>query len=314
MSTLYDVLVIGGSYAGIAAALQLARARRSVLVLDAGQRRNRFASHSHGFLGQDGRPPGVIAATGRAEVLAYPTVTWRESLATEARVLPRGFAVRAGSEEHHGKRLILATGVVDDLPAIPGLTERWGKTAFSCPYCDGYEFDLGRLGVLATNPHSPHFAVLVSEWAAAGQTTLFVNGGLEPDAAQIAALAARDITIERAPVLSMTGEVPRLELRLGDGRSAQLDGLFLAPSTHFATPFAEQLGCELDTGVVGPIYKTDENKETTVPGVFACGDAALPKPSVAFAVADGVRAGVAAHQSLVFRAEPDLAPRSSAGR
>jgi len=301
---MYDVIIIGGSYAGLAAALQLARARRRVLVLDAGQRRNRFARHSHGFLGQDGRPPDVIAATGRAEVLAYPTVTWRESLATEAVAVPGGFAVRAGSDEHRGKRLILATGVVDELPAVPGLAERWGKTVFSCPYCDGYEFDLGRLGVLATNPASAHFASLVSEWAAPGQMTLFVNGGLEPDATQLAELAARDIQVEREPILRATGEGRGLELCFRDGRKAMLDGLFLLPSTTFKVPFGEQLGCELDAGAHGPIYKTDANKETTVPGVFACGDVALPKPAVAFAVADGVRAGAAAHQSLVFGSAP----------
>jgi thioredoxin reductase len=158
--------------------------------------------------------------------------------------------------------------------------------------------------VLATNPSSPHFALLVSEWAAAGQATFFVNGALELDAAQLAELAARDIRVERTPLLEATGAAPGLELRLGDGRSVALDGLFLLPRTHFKVSFAEQLGCELDAGALGPSYKTDENKETSVPGVFACGDVALPKPAVAFAVADGVRAGAGAHQSLVFRPEP----------
>lgn len=129
-----DVIIIGGSYSGLAAALMLGRARRSVLIIDAGQRRNRFVNHAHGFLGQDGQPPEAIAAKGRSEVFAYPTVAWREGLASEARAFPGGFAVRAGAEEHQGKRLILATGVVDELPAIPGVAERWGKSAFFCPY------------------------------------------------------------------------------------------------------------------------------------------------------------------------------------
>ena len=170
---MYDVIIIGGSYAGLAAALQLVRARRHVLIVDAGQRRNRFAHHSHGFLGQDGQPPEAIAAKGRSEVLAYPTVTWREALATEARSVSDGFVVRAGSDEHRGKRLILATGVVDEFPAIPGLAERWGKQIFYCPYCDGYEFEMGRLGVLATSDASTRFALLVSEWAGVGKTTFF---------------------------------------------------------------------------------------------------------------------------------------------
>jgi thioredoxin reductase len=298
----YDVIIIGGSYAGLAAALQLVRARKRVLIVDAGQRRNRFARHSHGFLGQYGQPPETIAAKGRSEVLAYPSVTWREAIATEARSISDGFVVRAGSDEHRGKRLILATGVVDELPAIHGLTERWGKQIFFCPYCDGYEFGMGRLGVLATSAASTHFALLISEWAGVGKTTFFLNGEFEPEAEQLAALASRSIAVEREKVVAVAGDEPAMELRLGDGRASKLDGLFVLPRTRLNTPFAEQLGCELEMGPFGPLYKTDATKETTVAGVFACGDAALTMPSVAFAVADGVRAGAFAHQSLVFGA------------
>jgi thioredoxin reductase len=301
---MHDVIIIGGSYAGLAAALQLARARRRVLVVDSGQRRNRFASHAHGFLGQDGQPPDVIAAKGRAEVLAYPTVTWRQAWATEASVIPGGFLVRAGGEELRGRRLILATGVVDELPAIPGLADHWGKRAFICPYCDGYELQLGRLGVLASSPVSARFALLVSEWAGPGQTTYFLNGAAEPEAQEMAQLAARRITIEREPVVSVGGGVDSIELRLRDGRSRTVDGVFLHPRTRLGGPFAEQLGCEIEIGHLGPYCKTDPTKETTVPGVFACGDVAAPLPAIAHAVSDGVRAGAGAHQSLVFRPEP----------
>jgi thioredoxin reductase len=299
---MYDVIIIGGSYAGLAAALQLGRARRSVLILDVGQRRNRFAGHSHGFLGQDGQPPGAIAAKGRAEVLAYPTVTWREARADTATRIAGGFLVRAGSEEHRGRRLILATGVVDELPAIPGLADHWGKRVFLCPYCDGYELGLGRLGVLATGAASARYAVLVSEWSAPGGTTLFCNG-VEPDAQELAQLQARRITIEREPVVGVGGGQDSLELRLRDGRTHGVAGLFLHPRAHLAGPFAEQLGCELEMGHLGPYYKTDVTKETTVPGVFACGDAAQPMAAVSHAVSEGVRAGTAAHQSLLFRTE-----------
>jgi thioredoxin reductase len=300
---MYDVIIIGGSYAGLAAALQLARARRHVLILDSGQRRNRFASHSHGFLGQDGQPPEAIAAKGRADVLAYPTVTWRDALATEASPTPGGFLVRAGREEFRGKRLVLATGVVDELPAIPGLADRWGKRVFYCPYCDGYEFGMGRLGVLATGPESARYAVLVSEWAAPGQTTLFLNGAVDPDAEELAQLESRRITIERERVVDVGGGLDSVALRLHDGRAITVDGVFLHPRTRLNGPFAEQLGCEIEMGRLGPIYKTDATKETTVRGVFACGDVAQPLPAVAHAVSDGVRAGAFAHQSLVFRSE-----------
>jgi thioredoxin reductase len=298
---MFDVIVIGGSYAGLAAALQLGRARRHVLIIDGGQRRNRFARHSHGFLGQDGQPPEGIAAKGRSEVLAYPTVTWLDAVATEARAVADGFVVRVGADEHHGQRLILATGVVDELPDIDGLADRWGKLVFFCPYCDGYELDLGRLGVLATRPESVQFALLVSEWAGVGQMTFFLNDAFEPDADQLAALASRQIRIEREGVVAVAGDEQTLELRLRDGRVGELAALFLMPRSRLNGPFADQLGCELETGRLGPIYKTDAMKETTAPGVFACGDAAAANPSVSYAVADGVRAGTAAHQSLVYR-------------
>lgn len=298
---MYDVIIVGGSYAGLAAALQLGRARRQVLIIDAGQRRNRFSRHSHGFLGQDGQPGEAIAAKGRSEVVAYPTVTWLEATVTETRSTAEGFTVRAGASEYSSRRLILATGVVDELPAIPGLAERWGKQVFFCPYCDGYEFGRGRLGVLATNEQAVHFALLVSEWAGAGKMTLLLNGAFQPDDDALAVLAARDIALERECVVEIAGDGPAMDVRLGDGRVMMLDGLFLHTRTRLVGSFAEQLGCELGDGHLGPIYKTDARKETTVAGVFACGDAATPVPSVSYAVADGVRAGTAAHQSLLFQ-------------
>ncbi len=157
---MHDVIVIGGSFAGISAALQAARARRRVLVIDAGSRRNRFASSSHGFLGQDGRDPAAIIATARAELLSYPTVTWLDATAAAVRGLADAFVLELASGDYvQGKRLILAAGVTDELPAIPGLAERWGTSVFHCPYCHGYELDGGRIGVLATSPLSFHQAI-----------------------------------------------------------------------------------------------------------------------------------------------------------
>jgi thioredoxin reductase len=297
---MFDVIIVGGSYAGMSAALQLGRARRSVLVLDAGQRRNRFASSSHGFLGQDGVSPEVIAAKGKADVVAYPSVTWREAAVTDARPVPGGFAVREGSTEHRAKRVILATGVVDQLPAVPGLAERWGKSVFHCPYCHGYELGRRPLGSLATSPLSAHHASLVAEWAAPGQMKFFLQG-VDVDSEQLAELTAREIRIERELVVAAEDSPEGVAVRLRDGRRIELAGLFVLPRTGVNEALASGLGCELEVGPTGSFYKTDPTKETTVPGVFACGDTSLAFSSVAIAVGDGALAGAAAHRSLVFR-------------
>jgi thioredoxin reductase len=296
---MHDVIVVGGSFAGISAALQLARARRRLLVIDAGQRRNRFASHSHGFLGQDGRDPAVIAATARAELLAYPTVTWLEGAATEATATPAGtFAVTVSGTRHEAKRIVLAGGVVDELPAIPGVEERWGRTVFHCPYCHGYELARGRIGVLATSPLSAHVAQMLPDW---GATTYFTRGLFEPAEEERASLVRRGVTVDRAPVVAIEGGAHEVVVRLGNGRSETFAGLFLMPKTHIAGPLSAQLGCALENGPTGPYIQTDVLRETTVRGVFACGDAAMAAGSVGLAVGDGVRAGVSAHQSLIFR-------------
>ncbi|WLI09344.1 NAD(P)/FAD-dependent oxidoreductase [Pseudomonas sp. FP597] len=290
----HDVIIVGGSYAGLSAGLQLARARRTVLVIDSGLRRNRFATTSHGFLGQDGQPPQVIAAEGRSQLMEYPTVTWVQDSVVQASQQPGGFSVRTQCNgEFQATCLILATGVVDELPAIPGLQERWGQRVFHCPYCHGYELDLGRIGVLATSSLAMHHALMLPDW---GPTTLFTNGMFAPDAGQQAQLDRRGVRVESTGVRSINGE--RADLELIDGRVIALDGIFTVPRTRIS-PLAGQLGCELIDGPTGPYLHTTETRQTSVPGVFACGDTSLAGGSVALAVAEGVRAGVGAHFALI---------------
>lgn len=291
---MYDVIIIGGSYAGLSAGLQLARARRKVLVIDAGLRRNRFAATSHGFLGQDGQAPDVIAAEGRSQLMEYPTVTWVQDSALEASTQEERVSVRTElNGTFHARRLILATGVVDELPAIEGLKERWGTRVFHCPYCHGYELDQGRIGVLATSPLAMHHALMLPDW---GTTTLFTNGVFTPDAEQQAQLERRGVSVVSGAVRRISGA--RADLELHDGRVFNLDGIFTMSRTRLS-PLAEQLGCELADGVTGAYLLTNDMRQTSVPGVFACGDASLAAGSVALAVAEGVRAGVGAHFSLI---------------
>lgn len=291
----YDVAVVGGSYAGLSAALQLARARRRIVVVDAGFRRNRFAQTSHGFLGQDGQTPQVIAEVAKAQLLAYPTVHWHDGTAERAVPQEAGFALHLGSSGRLAtRRLVLATGVVDELPDIPGLSERWGRHVFHCPYCHGYELNEGRIGVLATGAVSMHHALMLPDW---GEVTLFTNGTLALDDAQRSALVARGVELEKSAV---RGIVEAATIVLDDGRKLALEGLFTAPRARMASPIAEQLGCAFEEGPMGPFIRTDAFKLTSVAGVFACGDAARMAGSVALAVGDGALAGASAHQSLIF--------------
>ncbi len=295
----YDAIIIGGSFAGLSAALYIARARRSVCIIDSGMPRNRFAAHSHGFFAQDGSEPGTMLATARAQVAAYPTVRFIEGEVISAAREQTGFSVTPGTgEKMESARLVLAFGIADELPAIPGLAERWGSSALHCPYCHGYEFSGQRLGVLNVSPMSIHQAMLIPEW---GPTTFYLNGAAEPDDGSPAKLRTRGVAIEPAPVKALHGEGAALStIELSDGRRLGADALFLGPPTRLNSTIGQQLGCELDEGPFGPIIRTDATKMTTVPGVYAAGDITRGSHNLTWACADGVMAGMAVHRSLIF--------------
>ncbi|UWQ96807.1 NAD(P)/FAD-dependent oxidoreductase [Rhodobacteraceae bacterium M385] len=297
---IHDVIVIGGSYAGMAASLQLLRARRSVLVIDAGKRRNRTASYSHGFLGQDGVDPAVIARDARHQLEAYPTLTWVEGEAAAVAGEHDRFEVAsAEGQTYLGRRVLFATGVKDHLPAIDGLTERWGQSVFHCPYCHGYELDKGRIGVIASGPMSSHQAELLAEW---GTVTFFTNGALmlEPDVRQ--ALGFKGITVEDTPIRTLAGDA---DVQLSDGRTFTFSGLFVAPTVKPTTPLPATLGCDIAEGPMGQMIAVNGSKETTVRGVYGCGDAAMMPHSLSLAVGDGAMAGLHIHRTLVW---PDMQP------
>ncbi|KKL31402.1 thioredoxin reductase [Burkholderia contaminans FFH2055] len=296
----HEVIVIGGSFAGLSAAMQLARARRGVLVIDAGRPRNRFAAHAHGFFGQDGKPPAQIVDEAAAQLAAYPTV---QRIAGDVRTAERDADGRfhvtlADGSRASADRLILATGIRDELPALPGLAERWGVSVLHCPYCHGYEVSGQRLGVLASHPLSVHQAILIPDW---GPTTWFTQGVVDANEEEAALLDARGVRIERSPVVEILGDAPRIEaLRLADGQVVPVDALFVGAHTAMASDLAQQLGCAFDDGPLGPVVRVDAMKQTSVAGVFAAGDASTPMTNATFASASGVMAGVAAHRSLIF--------------
>ncbi len=291
----YDVAIIGGSYAGMASALQLLRARRSVLVIDEGKRRNRFSNESHGFLTQDGVDPAAIAQRARAQLEAYPTLTWADTVAIGIEGERDHFVVTTQKAvRFEARRILLAIGVIDHLPPIAGLAERWGKSVFHCPYCDGYELDQGQIGVIAVGPMSTHQAELLTEW---GAVTLLTNNALGLDDVARRHLEARGVVIDETPIECIDGTA---DVHLAGGSKLSFAGLFVATRCEPASPIAADTGCVLEETPLGIQLRLSEANETSIPGIFACGDVARAPHSVSRAVGDGALAGLHVHRSLVW--------------
>lgn len=297
----YDAIVVGGSFAGLSAATYIARARRNVLVIDAGKPRNRFARASHGFFGHDGQQPTTMIAHAHTQLLAYPTVTFIEGQAINAAREHDAFKVTLDSGQSAlAPQMVLATGVVDELPDFAGLHERWGKTVIHCPYCHGFEFHGAPLGVLATGPMSLHQALLAADW---GPVTFFTNAAIDLDDVARTQLAKRGVAIEPDKVTGFEGTAPALTgVCLDGGHVVPIAALFIGAPIRMASPLAHQLGCAFEETPMGAIIQTGPDKQTSTAGVYAAGDAARVPHSVAWAVADGVTAGVSLHRASVMQA------------
>lgn len=285
---MYDVAIVGGSFAGQSAALQLARTGRNILIIDNQRPRNRFAQHAHGFLGQDGQAPSAIMAEARRQLARYSNAVARGGTVESVEGEINAFMLSlADGEQLSARRLVLAYGVRDTLPRLPGLETRWGRSVLHCPYCHGFEFSGRPLGVLGDHPMSWHQAMLVADW---GPTTYFVHdgGALAPE--QSVQLAQRGVQLEMSPIVELVGRGDELE-------AVRLDG---GHSTRPSSRLAQLLDCELDNGPTGPYVQTDDMRQTSVPGVFAAGDLAMPMANASLAASSGVIAGVSAHRSLVF--------------
>lgn len=296
----YDAIVVGGSFAGLSAAMQLARARRRILLIDAGRPRNRFAAASHGFLGQDGVAPAQIMREGLTQLARYPNVDFvnAEALSAKQEEAGLGLTLSDGSQVR-ARKLVLAIGVADDLPLV-SMVPRWGVSVLHCPYCHGYEVRDRRMAVIANAPGSVHQAMILPDW---GPTTFYTQGAFEPSGEEQALLAARGVGIERTPVVELLGTGSGIEaLRLADGRDVPAEAVFTAPRTRMASPLPKQLGCAFADGITGPYIQADPMQQTSVPGVFAAGDAATQMYNATLASAAGVLAGVAAHRALVLDA------------
>ena len=295
-----DVVVIGGGAAGLSGALMLARARRSVVVVDAGTPRNAPAAGVHGLLGRDGTPPAGLLDRGRAEVRSYGGEIVRGEVETVERDGDR-FAVRvAGGGTLRARRLLVTTGLVDELPDVPGLRERWGRDVVHCPYCHGWEVRDRAIGVLATGPMSVHQALLFRQWSA--DVTLFTHRAPAPDPEQAERLAARGIAV-------VTGEVAALEVagdrltgvRLADGTVIAREVVAVAPRMVARAGLLESLGLravEHPSGA-GEHVPADPTGRTEVAGVWVAGNVTDLTAQVGAAAAAGAFAAAQINVDLV---------------
>lgn len=296
-STQWDVVVIGGSVAGLSAAQMLGRARRATLVVDAGAPRNRFTGHMHGVLGQDGTRPADLLAHGRDELRRYG-VEVREGRAVELREDGDGLLVRlADGEEVRTRAAVLASGVVDRLPEIEGLADRWGRDVLHCPYCHGFEVADRRLGVLATSPASVHQIGLVRQWSA--DVTAFVALAEPLDEATHAGFVARGIRVVTSPVRAVETAADALTgVVTEDGERYALDALFAAPAPELDLGYAAGLGLARAEGPGAPLA-VDATGATSHPRVWAAGNVVAPFGNVPLSMGSGSMAGAGVNAALV---------------
>ncbi len=297
-----DVVVIGGGAAGLAAALQLGRVRRRVAVVDAGEPRNRPAAHSHGFLGHDGAPPLELLGRARAEVAHYGVEVLDDRVVSVQGSLAEGFTVgTAGREQRHARRLLLATGLTDELPGIPGVVEQWGRGVLHCPYCHGWEVRDRRIVVIDTTGLGAHQAMLFRQLS--DDIVLVVHDGPGPGQEQRADLEALGVDVVVAPVgsLASDGAGELSGVVLADGRVLDAGAVVVAPRFRPNAAVVGELGLTLEDAPfgLGQAVLTSPTGATSVPGVYAAGNVTDPRQQVLHAAAHGSQTAAALHLDLI---------------
>ncbi len=290
-----DVIIIGGSYAGLSAAMALGRALRQVLIIDSGLPCNRQTPHAHNFITQDGEKPAVIAEKAKAQVLKYETVHFLNDLAISGRKTEIGFAITTTSgQEFHAQKLIFATGVRDLLPDIKGFSDCWGITVIHCPYCHGYEVKNETTGILANGDFALHYAQLIRNWTQ--DLTIFTNGKSTLNKEQREKIDRHQIPViekEISHFKHLNGKLEQLVFR--DGTTFNLRALYARPAFEQHCKIPESLGCECTEH---GLLQTDMFQKTNIPGIFACGDNVTMMRSVANAVATGNTAGAVVNNMM----------------
>ncbi|WDF54693.1 NAD(P)/FAD-dependent oxidoreductase [Mucilaginibacter sp. KACC 22063] len=292
---IFDVIIIGGSYAGLSAAMALGRSLRKVLIIDSGNPCNKQTPHSHNFLTQDGSPPYEISAIAKKQVENYPTVSFHNGSAVSGKRSGDYFEISTDNgESFNGKKLLFASGITDIMPNIKGFSECWGITVIHCPYCHGYEFRGQQTAVLANGDRAFHIASLVKNLT--DQITIFTSGDVSFTDDQLKRLNDNQINIVTTALIEIAHNKGHLEhLVLADGSKHHFTAAYASLPFRQSSDIPMSLGCELtEQGYL----KVDLLQKTTTDGVFACGDNAVMMRSVANAVYSGNMAGAAINKEL----------------
>ena len=310
----YDAVVVGAGSAGLSAALMLGRSRRRVLVLDGGEPRNAPAEGVHYFFTRDGTPPGELLRIGREQLKPYPSVELRQARATGASGSDGDFEVELDDGTIVGaRRILLATGVHDELPERPGFRELWGRGIYHCPYCHGWEVRDRPLAVLAKTEYLAMQVALLRQWSR--DLVALTDGETGPDEETRSMLAALGVPVkeERISRLEGDGAGGLRRILFEDGSEIKREGLFYAPPQGQRSDLAEALGCETEAmGLLPAVIKGDPvTRETTVPGVFVAGDAGTMMQGAVMAAASG--AGAAAFLNHALISEDTEAEVATAG-
>ncbi len=292
----FDVIIVGGSYSGLSAAMSLGRALRQVLVIDSGLPCNRQTPHSHNFITQDGEKPAVISAKAKLQVDIYKTVQFYNGLAIKAIKTENGFEIETESGEiFNARKLLFATGVKDLLPEIKGFADCWGISVLHCPYCHGYEVKNEKTAIIANGEMGFEFAKLISNWTK--DLRLCTNGKSELTSEQTQILKNHGVLILEEEIDSLEnkdGYVSNIVFK--NGEKVDVKAIYARVPFEQHCKLPKDLGCEINEQ---GYLKVDLMQKTTIPGIFGSGDATTQMRSVALAVSSGSIAGAVINKELI---------------
>lgn len=292
----FDVIIIGGSYSGLSAAMSLGRALKQVLVIDNGKPCNRQTPHSHNFITHDGKTPRQITQEAKEQVLKYDTVSFHDGLAISGTNTENGFEIRTElGQIFQAKKIIFATGMKDIMPDINGFAECWGISILHCPYCHGYEARHEKTGIIGNGEYGFEFSKMINNWTK--NLTLFTNGKSTLTEEQTAKLQKHNIRIVETGIASLEHQNGKISaIKFADDSQETMTAIYTKPKMLQHCNIPQQLGCELTEQ---NLIKVDMFQKTTVSGVFACGDNASPMRAVASAVATGNIAGAMTNREII---------------